>query len=146
MYAALQLEKQALPPLNINESLSHFCYSKIMAEIFAAPHFLPQEAHLSRHVLLLFVPLTFGACGFIDYDLERSHFAAPSSKGRDIGLIYFHYADDKEPYTVHVRKVRGGYAMQAPLYDNSDGDHVQFSASRTKQRDYFIGIEGKFTF
>lgn len=90
--------------------------------------------------------LLFAACGVIDYDIQRSNFFAPPSQKRDFGVIYFHYADGADPYQVHFRRVKGGYAMIAPLYEGEHDDHINFTATRNRERGTFIGIEGKFSF
>ncbi|MFZ4541773.1 MAG: hypothetical protein ACOYNL_08210 [Rickettsiales bacterium] len=90
--------------------------------------------------------LAMGACGSIDYNFNGKNFFAPSSKKKDIGVVYFHFNGSSEPYSVHARRVKGGYAVQSAIYENDDGDNIQFIASRTKSQKGFIGIQGMFSF
>lgn len=117
-----------------------------MAGTDTVPVLPPHEPSLWRPVAVTLLIFILGACGMVDYDLKEKNLFAPASQNKDIGIVHFHYSDADEPYDVRLRRVKGGYAMQAPLYESDDGSHVNFTAMKNKDYKYFVGIEGKFTF
>lgn len=106
------------------------------------------ELIIWRYLAIASLLLLGGACGMVDYDIKEQNFFASSSKKKDIGVLRFHYSDSTESYDIRARRVKGGYAIQAPLYegDIKNDSHINFTASRTKSLDYFVGIEGKLSF
>lgn len=117
-----------------------------MAGTLTASLLPPHESSLWRPVAAGILILILGACGMVDYDLHEENLFAPSSNRKNIGVVHFHYADGGEPYDVRLRRVKGGYAVQAPLYETNEGSHVNFTAMKNKDYKYFVGVEGKFTF
>ena len=106
----------------------------------------PHVEVLWRAIPIALLILALSACGSIDYDFHKENLFASASKKKNIGVVRFHFADGDEPYEVRVRRVKGGYAMQAPLHEETNGSFVNFTASRTKSLDYFFGIEGRYNY
>jgi hypothetical protein len=106
----------------------------------------PQNAALWRAIPIALLILALSACGSIDYDFHKENLFASASKKKNIGVVRFHFADGGESHEVRVRRVKGGYAMQAPLHEETNGSFVNFTASRTKSLDYFFGIEGRYNY
>lgn len=88
------------------------------------------------------------ACGVVDYDFNRENLFASSSKQKNIGVVYFNFSGGEETTEVRFRRVKGGYALLSPIYEDGkrDGTAINFTASRTKERDMFFGVEGKYKF
>ena len=110
---------------------------------------LPPHEHVIRRTLLFAILMLFiSACGVIDYDYDvhEKNFFAPASQKKDIGVVHFHFGDSTTPYTVHARRVRGGYGLQSSIYETDEGSDIHIAASRTKEKAYFLGIQGKLQF
>lgn len=123
----------------------------------------PRPARCSRigHALcltLLATPLT--ACGYADYTTDRAHFAdtTQSSDNRTLGNIYLNLnkSETAVPYTVDITRVnnksRGpfgsnkGYALSAPVYDNQDDFRSHLTLARTKDYNWFSGMQFRWEF
>lgn len=117
-----------------------------MAGTISAPLLPPQECTIWRVWFFALLASILGACGAIDYDInESSFFGAPSSQ-KEMAVIHFHYGDSTEPFEMQVRRMRGGVALQSQMYGNEQGDSINFTASGSMERKYFMGIEGRFSF
>lgn len=102
---------------------------------------------LWRPSLVVFLIGTITACGTVDYEIKSRNLTAPGAgKERQLGVVYFHYADEAEPYEVRLTRIKGGYAFQAPLYEDADGSNANIVASRTKELQYFIGVKARYVF
>lgn len=106
----------------------------------------PQEKTIWRAAFIALFASILGACGTIDYDINENGFFGGSGKQKEMAVIRFHYSDGNEPYEMHVRRIRGGVAMQSQMYGNAHGDSINFTASGTMEKKYFIGMEGRFSF
>jgi len=105
----------------------------------------PQKRLIRHCAVIILSSLLLGACGAIDYDIHEKNFFASSKKNKNIGTITFHYGEG-EDYEMRVRRVKGGYAFQAPVFEDEDGSYTRFTASRTKDKKYFVGVEGRILF
>ncbi len=107
---------------------------------------LPLYEHLiRRRVVLLLLVLFLAACGSLDYTVKpRSSLTAVSNN--DIGIVRFHFTDSTEGYEVRMRRIKGGYALQTPLYGSPEQSSLYFSTSYTRESDYSIGIRGSYSF
>lgn len=117
-----------------------------MAGMLQATPLPPQKIQGWRVALAALLVTALGACGAIDYDIEQKSFFAAASKNDDMAVVHVHYADGEETYDMHVRRVSGGYALQAPIYRDSTGSGAHFTASSTKEMKYFVGIEARLSF
>ncbi len=108
----------------------------------------PHESLIRRMLLVAILILFISACGVIDYDydINEKNFFAPASQKKDIGVVHFHFGDSTTPYTIHARRVRGGYGLQSFIYETDEGSNINITASRTKEQAYFLGIQGKLQF
>lgn len=106
----------------------------------------PQEKTIWRAGFIALLASFLGACGAIDYDINQNSFFGGTGSQKEMAVIRFNFGDSTEPYEMHVRRVRGGVAMQSQMYGNADGDTIHFTASGTMERKYFMGIEGRFSF
>lgn len=117
-----------------------------MAETISLNVLPPQEKTIWRAVIVAVFASILGACGTIDYDINQNSFFGTSGSPKEMAVIRFHYSDSEQPHEMYVRRVRGGVAMQSQIYGNTDGDVVHFTASGTMERQYFMGVEGRFSF
>jgi hypothetical protein len=106
----------------------------------------PHEWVVRRMFLFAALMLFISACGSIDYDINEKNFFAPASKKKDIGVVHFHFGDSSTPYTIHARRVRGGYAILSSIYETDEGSDIHITAARTKEQAYFLGVQGKLQF
>jgi len=113
----------------------------------------PHENLLWRMGVLLFCLSIVPACGVVDYSINTKSFIPSASfsgisapKSKNLGTIYVRYSDTEKPYEINARKVKGGYALQAPLYTQNENAGANAVISRTNERGYFIGITGRFEF
>ncbi len=106
----------------------------------------PCSASAFRYIALLSALLAIStACSMLDYSIKRETFSADQRRDKSVGIIYVHYADKTEPYEISVNRIRRGYAVQAPLYDEKDVS-MNFTASRTRDSGNFIGLRGRLSF
>ena len=106
-------------------------------------------------VLALLVA-TLSACGCVDYSTDRKQFfndsADADSGDRTRGQIYFDFSDSDtaRPYIVDFKRIRSGdnkgYGFSAPVYDNRDSLKTSFTVSKTKQYDWFSGMQVRWEF
>ncbi len=106
----------------------------------------PQEKTIWRIAIITLFLSVLGACGMVDYEVKQNSFFSASSAQKEMAVIRFHYSDSSAPHEMHVRRIKGGVAMQSELYANPQGDTIHFTASGTMERQYFMGIEGRFSF
>ncbi len=109
------------------------------------PH-TSQELFLWRIFLLLLSIGMASACGVVDYSLHNVNLTSTTPHDPDIGVIYFHYADDAQPYVFHATHVKHGYALQATLDEDGKDSRTSFVASRDKEYKYFVGIQSHYAF
>ncbi len=117
-----------------------------MATVFIH-HPVPQFQLLWRPLALCTLLALVTACGVVDYSLRNIDDFASSPANSDAGAIYFHYADDAEPYVVHVNRTNRGYGFKTALYESDEGDTTtNLVATRSKDYKYFIGVETRYSF
>ena len=107
---------------------------------------LPLCDHLiRRRIALLLLALFVAACGSLDYTIKPKS-SVTSNSSNDIGVVRFHFTDSVEGYEVRMQRVKGGYALQTPLYGDQERSNLYFSTSYTRESDYSIGIRGSYSF
>lgn len=105
-------------------------------------------SHPQRLIGLLCVLLVASACGRMDYRVQAENFRPENAaKSPELATITYRYSDSQAPYDVTVRKVPRGYALEAPVYHDSDmGMESHFAISRTRELGNFVGLQTSFSF
>lgn len=104
-------------------------------------------------VLCLLVTFFFvgaiSACSRFDYEIHSENFTAdkPSQVSQALATLSVRYADDAKPYTMSVRDIPRGYALQAPLYEAPDERmESHLTISRSRELHDFVGIQSSWSF
>lgn len=106
---------------------------------------LTRSEPISQKIAALLATLTFvSACSTVDYDYKRRNFDGEKRRG-SLGSIYFHYADDAQPYEVKVSRVNHAYIAEAPIYQDG-GMKINFNLERGKEVDNFAGLRSRWEF
>lgn len=103
---------------------------------------------LRRQLGLLCVLLAAAACARMDYRVQTENFrSVGAGNGSELATITYRYSDAQPPYAVTVRDLARGYALEAPVYHDSDmGMESHFTVSRTRELNNFVGIQTSFSF
>lgn len=105
----------------------------------------PRTGPKLGHAALIILALSIvSACGVLDYSREKNQFVDSARKERTLGVIHFRYGEE-QPYDVTVHKIRRGYAMSAPVYEE-DALRVNFTASRDSESGNFVGFRSRWEF
>lgn len=102
---------------------------------------------VGRLALLCVITLTFNACGYVDCKTKRDNFYAQSRKSDELGVIRFKDDENGDPYySMSVKKIKRGYALRAPLYEDDDGVKANFTVQRDKEFKTFSGFQLSYGF
>lgn len=98
-------------------------------------------------LFLLLVMASTTACKAMDYGTRSENFNRQTRKSERLAFV--NLADDQgTPYSVHLNRDKNhrGYAVQAPLHRSGTVVPVNFTFSRTKEYEWFSGMQMSFNF
>lgn len=104
---------------------------------------LTQGGRLKTAAICLSAGIMLSACG-MDYDKATKR--SGDKKTQNLGVVHFRYGDNAESYDVDFKRVRGGYSLEAPMWDSENGSGVHFVTSHTSERKGFVGIQSALSF
>lgn len=123
------------------------CYDFLMVNSSAyAFSTLPRSLGKSlRQTVLVGLAISLSACSHLDYTLNRHNLNPHTAHGDQIAALQVSLTETSEAYQIPLKRVSGGYALEAPIYDQ-DGTTAHMEISKTREFNWFIGPKFSFAF
>ena len=104
-----------------------------------------RDAWLKKYCFLPMLITTTSACNVAHFDIHRENFRARENFQRPVGMLSFHYSESEKPAEIYVSRIKKGYAIHTPVYQN-DAFQTNWVAQKNKEQNWFFGLRGNWKF